>query len=119
MGSTRPNPTHVGWVGSNFFDLPWWVGSKNPLNPTQPNPCTLLVLGCIQNLLNGDECPKSIGYDAFNTLLNNVFIHYFYKNKVKLSLSLSLSLSLQKSTYNTINLCLYKTMNYKFACFIF
>ena len=99
MGSTRPNPTHVGWVGSNFFDLP----------------CTLLVLGCIQNLLNGDECLKSIGYGAFNTLLNNVFIHYFYKNKVKLSLSLSL----QKSTYNTINLCLYKTMNHKFACFIF
>ena len=53
MGSTRPNPTHVGciglgwtsmmgWVGLNFFDLPWWVGSKNPLNPTQPNPCTPL-----------------------------------------------------------------------------
>ena len=91
MGSTRPNPTHVGWVGSNFFDLLWWVGSKNPLNPIQPNPCTPLVLGCIQNLLNGDECLKSIGYGAFNTLLNNVFIHYFYKNKVKLYLSLSLS----------------------------
>ena len=34
--------------------------------------------------MNGNECPKSIGYGAFNTLLNNVFIHYFYKNKVKL-----------------------------------
>ena len=55
MGSTRPNPTHVGWVGSGwtyvmgwvglnfFFDPPWWVESKNPLNPTQPDPCTPLL----------------------------------------------------------------------------
>ena len=32
MGSTRPNPTNVSWVGS-----------KNPLNPTQPDPCTPLM----------------------------------------------------------------------------
>ena len=45
---TQPNPcglgwTYVmGWVGSNFFDLPWWVGSKNSLNSTQSDRCTLL-----------------------------------------------------------------------------
>ena len=44
------NPTHVGrvgldlcdglgWVGLNFFfDPPWWVGSKNPINPTHAHP---------------------------------------------------------------------------------
>jgi len=50
MGSTRPmwvglGSTYVmGWVGFglNFFDPPWWVGSKNPLNTTQPDPCTPL-----------------------------------------------------------------------------
>ena len=44
MGSIQPNPTHMGWVGLdlsdgvglNFFDPPWWVGSKKLL--TQPNP---------------------------------------------------------------------------------
>ena len=41
MGSTRTNTTHVGWVGLKFFfKQPWWVGSKNPFHPTQPNPCT-------------------------------------------------------------------------------
>ena len=50
---TQPNPcgldwiglgwTYVmGWVGLNFFNPPWWVVSKNPLNSTQPDPCTLL-----------------------------------------------------------------------------
>ena len=56
MGSTRPNPTHVNWVGLGwvglmwwvglgwiFFDPPWWVGLKSPLNPTQPDPCTPLI----------------------------------------------------------------------------
>ena len=48
MGSTP----YVGWVGLDlcdglgwvefFFYPPWWVGSKNPLNPTQPDPCTPL-----------------------------------------------------------------------------
>ena len=30
----------LGWVGLGwiFFDPPWWVGSKNSLNPTRPNP---------------------------------------------------------------------------------
>ena len=40
MGSTQPNPIHVGlnpcdglsWIF--FFNLPWGVGSKNPLDPT-------------------------------------------------------------------------------------
>ena len=27
MGSTRPNPTHVGWVGLGWVELIWWVGS--------------------------------------------------------------------------------------------
>ena len=38
MGSTRPNPTHLGWVGLNFFDPPWWVGSKYSFNPTYAHP---------------------------------------------------------------------------------
>ena len=50
MGLTRPNPTHMGWVGLNlcdglgwiFFDPPWWISSKNPFNLTQPDPCTPL-----------------------------------------------------------------------------
>ena len=33
----------LGWVGLNFFDPPWWVGSKNSLNLTQPNPYTILL----------------------------------------------------------------------------
>ena len=47
MGSTR-----LVWVGLDscdglgwfefFFDPSWWVGSKNPLNLTQPDPCTPL-----------------------------------------------------------------------------
>ena len=34
----------MGWVGLSwiFFDSPWWIGSKNPLNLTQPDPCTPL-----------------------------------------------------------------------------
>ena len=51
MGSTRPNPTHMSWVGLMwwvglgwiFFNLSWRIGSKNPLNSTQPDPCTPLV----------------------------------------------------------------------------
>ena len=38
------------WV-KFFFDPPWWVGSKNPLNPTQPDPCGLgwtYVMGWIR-----------------------------------------------------------------------
>ena len=36
----------LGWVGLGwiFFNLPWWVGSKNLLNPTQPDPCTPLAM---------------------------------------------------------------------------
>ena len=47
---TQPNPyglgwTYVmGWVGLNFFDPPWWVGSKNPLNPTHAHPYSNLYL---------------------------------------------------------------------------
>ena len=42
------NPTHVGWVGLGWTYVMGWIGlnffeSKNPLNPTQPNPCTPLV----------------------------------------------------------------------------
>ena len=37
MGSTRPNPTYVGWV-EFFFHSPWWVGSKNLLNSTHAHP---------------------------------------------------------------------------------
>ena len=46
--SHRFNPTHVGWVGLDlcdwldwveiFFNLLWWVGSKNLLNPTHAHP---------------------------------------------------------------------------------
>ena len=41
---TQPNPcglgwTYVmGWVGLNFFNPPWWVGSKNPSNLTHAHP---------------------------------------------------------------------------------
>ena len=42
MDSTQPNLICVGWVELDFFNPPWWVGSKNPLNPTQPEPCTLI-----------------------------------------------------------------------------
>ena len=46
IGSTQPNPTQPIWVRLNFFfDPPWWVGPKNPLNPTQPDPCTSLDSG--------------------------------------------------------------------------
>ena len=44
MGSTRPMWVGLdlcdgfGWV-EFFFDSPWWVRSKTPLNPTQPDPC--------------------------------------------------------------------------------
>ena len=40
MGSTQPNPTHVGWVRLNFFLTHYGrLGKKIPLtrpNPTQP-----------------------------------------------------------------------------------
>ena len=46
--------THMDWVGLNlcdglswvefFFNPPWWVRSKNPLNPTQLDPCTPLIM---------------------------------------------------------------------------
>ena len=47
----QPDPCGLGWVGLMwwiglgwiFFDPPWRVGSKNLLNPTQPDPCTPLV----------------------------------------------------------------------------
>ena len=50
MGSTRPNPIHVGWVGPLwwvglgwiFFNPLWRVGLKNPVNLTQPDPHTPL-----------------------------------------------------------------------------
>ena len=29
----------MGWVGLDFFNPPWWVGSKNSLNLTQFDPC--------------------------------------------------------------------------------
>ena len=45
---TQPNPCGLGWVGLDlydglgwiefFFDLPWWVGLKNPLNLTHAHP---------------------------------------------------------------------------------
>ena len=35
----QPNPCGLGWV-KFFFNPPWWIGSKNPLNLTQSNPCT-------------------------------------------------------------------------------
>ena len=49
----QPDPCGLGWVGLMwwvglgwiFFDPLWWVGWKNPLNPTQPNPCTPLLVG--------------------------------------------------------------------------
>ena len=28
----------MGWVGLNFFDPPWQVGSKNPFNLTHAHP---------------------------------------------------------------------------------
>ena len=58
MGSTRPNPSHVGWVesgrvGLDLCDGPGCVeffliyyggfGQKNSLNPIQPDPYTSLV----------------------------------------------------------------------------
>ena len=49
LNPTQPNPcgldwiglgwTYVmGWVGLNFFNPPWWVGSKNPSNLTHAHP---------------------------------------------------------------------------------
>ena len=40
----------MGWV-EFFFDPPWWVGSKNSLNPTQPDPCTPLVMIYMDQLI--------------------------------------------------------------------
>ena len=57
MGSTRPNPIHVGsgWtyvigrVGLSFF-LPT-VGSKNPLNPTHVPPNEFYSIHDSKNVL--------------------------------------------------------------------
>ena len=38
MGSTRPNPTHVGWVELGWTYVMGWVGLKNPLNLTHAHP---------------------------------------------------------------------------------
>ena len=51
MGTTRPNLIYVGWVeplwwvelGWIFFNSPWWIRSKNPLNPTHAHPWLTLV----------------------------------------------------------------------------
>ena len=40
---TQPRWVRLGWVGLNFFNLPSWIKLKNFLNPTQPDPCTLLL----------------------------------------------------------------------------
>ena len=44
----------LGWV-EFFFDPPWWVGSKNPLNPTQPEPCTPLLITKIPKTIIKDS----------------------------------------------------------------
>ena len=43
----QPDSLGLSWVGLlggfEFFSTrPWWVGLKNTLNLTQPNPCTSL-----------------------------------------------------------------------------
>ena len=48
MSLTQPNLTYVGWVELDlcdglgwvefFFNPSWWVGLKNPLNPTHAHP---------------------------------------------------------------------------------
>ena len=46
---TRPDSTKPVWVGLDLCDRlgsPWWVRSKNSLNPTQPDPCTPLNWEC-------------------------------------------------------------------------
>ena len=61
MGSTRLMWVRLDWVGlMRWVGLGWiefflthhgghWVGSKNPLNPTQPNQCTPLInIGCVK-----------------------------------------------------------------------
>ena len=40
----------MGWV-EFFFDPPWWVGLKNPLNPTQLDPCTPLAQSEFEHIL--------------------------------------------------------------------
>ena len=51
MSSTRPMWVGLGWtyvmgwvgLGWIFFYPPWWVGSKNPLNPTHVHPYSWYV----------------------------------------------------------------------------
>ena len=42
----------MGWI---FFDPPWRVGSKNPLNLTQPDPCTPLIASIHANFFYSRE----------------------------------------------------------------
>ena len=48
----------LGWV-EFFFDPPWWVGSKNPLNQTQPDSYTPLQINT-RFVCSGNPCVKII-----------------------------------------------------------
>ena len=41
----------MGWVGLEFFNLPWCVGLEKSLNTTQLDLCTLLVVAFIPSCL--------------------------------------------------------------------
>ena len=51
---TQPNPYGLGWIGFDLcdgldwikkkIDPAWWVGSKNPLNPTHTHPYCCLIM---------------------------------------------------------------------------
>ena len=91
-GFNRPNPTHVGWVGlmwwvEFFFNLPWWVGSKNPLNQIHAHP----YLGVLspyhyqhqhqhQHLISVSVLLPSLKYSFFFGALLHFIIISFHKS---------------------------------------
>ena len=75
----QPDPCGLGWVrlmrcvelGWIFFNPPWWVGSKNPFNPTQPNLCTSLInISHLIFHMTSLSCPKEVsqGPNTFGKL---------------------------------------------------
>ena len=65
----------LGWI---FFDPPWWVGSKNLLNPTQPDPCTPF------NPTQPDPCTplsRTPWVLVLHTLMANFILYYLPKKE--------------------------------------